>query len=528
MRLRSPALALILSSCAYPSIVCAEQQQPFILNHEFPVREDPFYEFRWPVHKVGIIGAGVGGLITYRTLAQAGYDVRLYERDHHPGGVWHYTEETPLNAPIPNLPVVNADYTPSLPPNGTRLPHEEEHFQVDENWLTAERKAHRLPKPVWASLKSNAPHIPELHWPEDLPWEISAKQLQSYVRAFASYHSLNTNDENPNVFYNTRVELIEKRFIDGRHHGWTMTLKEFIQTGPQSYKVKWWTEDFDAIAIATGRYNSPSVSPITGLAEWNDKFPENIHHSRQYRRPEGFTNKTVLIIGAASSGAEIAAELNTFASKVYLSTRVHPHPHYPLELFIPFIPKNTTMIPEVKSFNPLGTATKMSEGTIELFNGTKIAGIDHVLVCTGFRYTYPFLPQYINPSLRGNETASEGPQPLVTDGSHVRSLHLDLFYIEEPTLAFININGGMQSFVYAEYLAAAAASVWKGHAKLPTQNEMWRTYSQRLRDFGGIFEKHWLFLGSGAADGEMRYFVAWVNEAAVRYGGKQINGPSKA
>jgi len=139
----------------------------------------------------------------------------------------------------------------------------------------------------------------------------------------------------------------------------------------------------------------------------------------------------------------------------------------------------------------------------------------------GFRYTYPFLPQYLNPSLRGNETASQGPQPLVTDGSHVRSLHLDLFYIEEPTLAFINskyylrllyfrshcrtklcsVNGGMQSFVYAEYLAAATASVWKGHAKLPKQDEMWSLYAKRLEDFGGVFEKHWLFLGSGEADG---------------------------
>ncbi|KAF5371155.1 hypothetical protein D9758_004079 [Tetrapyrgos nigripes] len=532
MWLKFPVLvvASFLSAC----LLASAEQYPFILNSELPAREDPLYQFQWPVRKVGIIGAGVGGLITYRTLAQAGYDVRLYERDHHPGGVWHYTEEKPLDAPIPNLSPVIADYKPSLPPHGISLPHEEEHFDVDEIWITTERKAHRAPKPVWASLKSNAPHvdqqIPEFHWPEDLPWEISAKQLQAYLRAFASYHGLNTNDENPNVFYDTRVELIEKRYVDGKRHGWTMTLKEFVQTGPRSYKVKWWTEDFDAIAVATGRYNSPSVSPISGLAQWNDRFPGHIHHSRQYRRPEEFTNKTVVIIGAASSGAEISAELNTYASKVYLSTRPDndPHPHYPLELFIPFIPKNTTMISEIKSFGSLESATHMNEGVIELFNGTKITGVDHVILCTGFRYTYPFLPQYLNPSLRDNETASKGPQPLVTDGSHVRSLHLDLFYIEEPTLAFINVNGGMQSFVYAEYLAAATASVWNGHAKLPTQNEMWKMYAKRLEDFGGVFEKHWLFLGSGQADVMMRYFVAWVNEAAVRYGGKQINGPSKA
>ncbi|THU83463.1 hypothetical protein K435DRAFT_971554 [Dendrothele bispora CBS 962.96] len=57
---------------------------------------------------------------------------------------------------------------------------------------------------------------------------------------------------------------------------------------------------------------------------------------------------------------------------------------------------------------------------------------------------------------------------------------------------------------------------------------MWELYEKRLKDFGGSFDKHWLYLGSDGTNAMMNYFAAWVNEATVRYGGKVIDGPSKS
>ena len=97
------------------------------------------------------------GLIAYREFSQAGYDVHLFERDNSPGGNWHYTDETPCSCPVPNADIAVADFIPSLPPKGAKLPYIEEYQnkQIGEEI----RRDHRAPKPIWASLTSNAPAV---------------------------------------------------------------------------------------------------------------------------------------------------------------------------------------------------------------------------------------------------------------------------------------------------------------------------------------------------------------------------------
>ncbi|KAG6825284.1 hypothetical protein H0H92_004159 [Tricholoma furcatifolium] len=97
----------------------AAKQTPLIVS---PPDSHASYKFKWPIKKVAIIGAGPGGLVSYREFVNAGFDVRLFERDYVPGGNWHYTDEAPVDAPIPNIDTSVADFTPSLPPKGAALP----------------------------------------------------------------------------------------------------------------------------------------------------------------------------------------------------------------------------------------------------------------------------------------------------------------------------------------------------------------------------------------------------------------------
>ncbi|KAK7049907.1 hypothetical protein VNI00_005337 [Paramarasmius palmivorus] len=492
------------------------QQKPF---HTPQFHPESSYEFKWPIKKVAVIGAGVSGMLTYRELKRSGFEVTLFERDTLPGGVWHYTDQEPLNAPVPNAPPTSSDYVPDLPPDDVELPYEVEVKGLSDEQMEEMRKAHRLPKPVWKSLKSNAPapdqQIRDWRWPDDTPWELPQEALGAYLRSFASFLQINTNDETPNIFYNTRVELIEPyRLSNSTQRGWTLTLRELIQTSDRGCRIKWWKENFDAVVVGTGRYNAPSMPPIPGLSEWVERFPDAISHSRQYRIPdeEKFKNKTVLIVGAAASGAEIGAELSPIVKELIVSTRPDnaTAPHYPLSFYTPRLPANTTMIGEIARFHSLPDAANgLKEGEIELTNGTIISGVDEFIFCTGFRFTFPFLPQYMSREPKNPK------EVLVTDGTHIRNLHLDLFFISQPTIGFVGINAGTQTFTFTTYLAAALSSVWSGYAKLPSQSEMERLHAERVEVQGG-YSKHFLFLGKQAAYDLMSYFIAWVNAAAIK------------
>jgi hypothetical protein len=151
-------------------VAAASVQQP--LSTPSLQADTDEYRFNWPIQRVAIIGAGprcpmcptpshhnsptppCSGLAAYRDLTEVGLDVRIFERDSVPGGNWHYTEEVPLDAPVPNAPTPIGDFVPSLPPADVELPYSE----VFENDGKIQRD-HRGPKPIWESLTCNVPSV---------------------------------------------------------------------------------------------------------------------------------------------------------------------------------------------------------------------------------------------------------------------------------------------------------------------------------------------------------------------------------
>lgn len=116
--------------------------------------------------------------------------------------------------------------------------------------------------------------------------ELTHDMLQRYMRSFATFHGVNSIGANPNISYNTRVELAEKDYNgSGNESSWTLTLKRLEKMSENSSRATWSTEvrassisilkihpipyirHFDAIVIVTGRFNAPSIPWIPGLSE---------------------------------------------------------------------------------------------------------------------------------------------------------------------------------------------------------------------------------------------------------------------
>lgn len=156
---------------------------------------------------------------------------------------------------------------------------------------------------------------------------------------------------------------------------------------------------------------------------------------------------------------------------------------------------------------------------IHLNSGKKLHGIDHIIVCTGYHITFPFLND-----LHEDDTLPENASEtvLVTDGTMVHNLHKDIFYIPDPTLSFVGVPFHNATFTLFEFQAMVVSAVFSGVARLPSQESMKQEYRERLRQkgIGRVF--HSL---KGVEEVYVQDLLEWVNsEREVKGGLPPIEG----
>jgi putative flavoprotein involved in K+ transport len=77
-----------------------------------------------------------------------------------------------------------------------------------------------------------------------------------------------------------------------------------------------------AVVLATGRYRTPAIPPWPGLS----RFTGELVHSIDYRNAWPFRDRSVLVVGAGNSAADIAVQLaDNGARQVSLAVRTPPH-----------------------------------------------------------------------------------------------------------------------------------------------------------------------------------------------------------
>jgi dimethylaniline monooxygenase (N-oxide forming) len=73
------------------------------------------------------------------------------------------------------------------------------------------------------------------------------------------------------------------------------------------------TGRYDAIIVCNGHYKDPFTPEISGA----DNFAGRVRHSHDYRSPDCYKDKKVLILGAGPSGLDISQQVLAVAAKVY-------------------------------------------------------------------------------------------------------------------------------------------------------------------------------------------------------------------
>ncbi|EJT99010.1 FAD/NADP-binding domain-containing protein [Dacryopinax primogenitus] len=496
------------------------------------LRQEPeqgYHIFERPIESVAVVGAGPSGLPAARHLHEAGFRVRVFERQPYAGGTWTFEPDLPLQPKYPSVPPSIGDFVPSLPPeNAEHLPFEK--VQKDEN--SEERKEFSPPNPVYQSLTNNVPtpcmEFKDFPWPEGTEWHVSHTDISKYIQSYAVHFGLNEFTS-----YRTRVENISQ--LDpppGQSQPrWRLTLRRVEDAPADSAKSTWWTEDFDAVVVASGHYGAPFIPKIEGVEAWAERWKDDIIHSRAYRSAEDYTGKTVLIVGTGTSGVDIARDISPHVTKIYQVRRnqLHGPDHYQRQrsFQLKMLPANGEHLPEIKRFLPLSGAEKdLSECRVECTDGRVVGGFDKIIFATGYQYSVPFLSDYhLDPNTLPHSPHQAPDRVLVTSGAGVSNLLRDVFYIPQPTLAFLGLSINTATFSFFEFQGLAITRVWQGWARLPDERGRRKEYERLVEAKGGGRFMH--LMGHENEVAYVRETVDWLNADGARVGAPLIEGHSE-
>jgi trimethylamine monooxygenase len=131
------------------------------------------------------------------------------------------------------------------------------------------------------------------------------------------------------------------------------------------------SEKFDNVIVASGHFSTPNVPYYDGF----DKFNGRILHAHDFRDAREFIDKDILIVGTSYSAEDIGSQCWKYGCKsVTVAHRTAP---------IGFDwPKNWREVP----------ALIRVENKTAYFKDDLSVDIDAIILCTGYKHHFPFLP----------------------------------------------------------------------------------------------------------------------------------------
>ena len=404
------------------------------------------------ISSVAIIGGGPAGIIAAKHLMSRPQftNITTFEQQSDVSGIWNYT---PQPSDASSTPV------PSTSPfvrNERPVGHDPPLF----------------PSPMYDDLHANLPgtlmELADKKFPAGT-WAFPSRQA---IRRFLVEYA---EDARKLVLFRYQVESLAKS--DGG--GWDVVARSL--GGGETVERR-----FDAVVVANGHYTVPFIPEIPNIREFHSQHPEVIQHSKNYRRPEAFAGKKVVVVGNGPSGIDIARQISTTSNgpvllSVKTSTAAEKLNH-----------AGAVEVPEITEFIPSDRAVRFSNGSVET--------IDAIVFCTGFLYSFPFIQQPLINSL-------------LTTGKGVHNLYKHLFYIPDPTIVFPALPMSVSPLPVSDAQSAVVAAVWANALKLPPRAEM-EQWSANLESEKGGDVLH--RFPSGADGVYLNEFHEWAAQATEK------------
>lgn len=209
--------------------------------------------------KIGIIGAGVAGLVTAKVLSRIGHQVVVFDKTPDIGGVWSETRRYP-------------------------------------GLIT------QSPRDTYA--------LSDFPMPKDFPEWPSGAQVQSYLAAYASHFGLERM-----LRLNTEVVSVrpgpDGRGPDGR--GWTLALRSTVDGSQRNAAV-------DHLIVANGVFSEPNVPCYPGVDDFI-AAGGRLWHASDFHDAEDARGKHVVVVGYGKTACDVAVAISDTAASTTVVAR---------------------------------------------------------------------------------------------------------------------------------------------------------------------------------------------------------------
>lgn len=344
--------------------------------------------------RIAIIGAGPGGAIALDTFLKNGYeDITLFEQRRKVGGTWNLDQDLGFkpSQDVPGVEVKEANH-PAPIPNGAEkgtvehpvtLPTSNFGPRYDESPLYPQVETNVLADMMSFSEKP----VPAVHPPntKERFGRDDAYRSHTVVRDYVSSYF---EGREKYLKLNTAVEKAYQ--VNGPGSKWKLVLREH-DVGSDT--EEWYTEEFDFLYAASGRFNVPYVPDIPGLKETAEEAaPNTIIHTKTFRDPSVYKNKKVVLIGASFSNVDVAHLIEEAGANLPL--------HLSLRNILPTSIRGFTQ-PWIEAHPTISRVqfdqNRKDKLTITFEDGETLNDVDSLVIGTGYQYSFPYLEEYLKP-----------------------------------------------------------------------------------------------------------------------------------
>ncbi|XP_058392919.1 flavin-containing monooxygenase 5-like [Diceros bicornis minor] len=215
-----------------------------------------------PGKRIAVIGAGVSGLGAIKVCLEEGLEPTCFEGSDDIGGVWRYEEKAKTGRPS-------------------------------------------IYKSVISNSSKEMTAYSDYPFPDHFPNYLPNSKIMEYLRMYVQHFGLMKH-----IHFLSKVCSVRKRSNFSCTGQWDIVVEA---EGKQKCYV------FDGVMVCSGLCTDPflPLHKFPGIKRFKGQYI----HSREYKSPEKFRGKKIVVVGLGNSGVDLAIELSHVAAQVFLSTR---------------------------------------------------------------------------------------------------------------------------------------------------------------------------------------------------------------